>query len=267
MTLDHSSANTRVLNHKSSKNPSNNPSKSPSERKGNLRKKSLAEHPCTRSQPSVQVREKLIRYGIASLSDAELLAVLFGTGTQGLNALELAAQLLAEFGGLQALMCAEAKQVNKIRGIGQARSAQLGVVLELGRRTAFETLSRGDVLSSPGKVREFLSLQLAGLEHEVFAAIFLDNRHRVLQYQPLFTGTIDGASVHPREVVKRCLSANAAAIIFAHNHPSGVAEPSEADIAITRKLRDALSLVDVRVLDHLIIGQGVQTSLAERGVI
>jgi len=152
-------------------------------------------------------------------------------------------------------------------GLGEAGFAQVQAALELARRQALQSFERGDALSSPARVRRFLSLQLGGVEHEVFAALFLDNRHRVICFNELFRGTIDGAAVYPREVLKCCLSANAAAVIFAHNHPSGIAEPSDADINITRKLTDALALIDVRVLDHLIIGQGAQTSLAERGLM
>ena len=139
--------------------------------------------------------------------------------------------------------------------------------LELSRRRLHESIQAGSALSSPQDVRDYFSLHLTGLSHEVFAALFLDNRHRVIKYEELFKGTIDSAAVYPREVVKLCLSCNAAAVIFAHNHPSGVAEPSDTDVRLTRKLTDALALIDVRVLDHLIIGQGVQTSLAERGLM
>jgi len=205
--------------------------------------------------------------GAGVLSDVELLAVLLGTGMPGVPVKTLAEQLLTHFGCLSAIMRADLAQFEGVRGIGIARYTQIAASMELCRRTVFESLARSDVLSSPGEVRTYLALQLAGLEHEVFCAMFLDNRHCVIEFRHLFTGTIDGASVYPREVVKQCLAANAAAVIFAHNHPSGVAEPSDADVRLTRKLTDALALIDVRVLDHLIIGQGVQTSLAERGLM
>lgn len=212
-------------------------------------------------------REKLRRLGVCALSDVELVALWLGTGSRGVDALMLAQELLATLGGLNGLLDPQREKFCQSKGIGEVRFAQWTAVVELCRRAAFESLSESDVMCSPEKVRHYLSLQLAGLEYEVFSALFLDNRHRVLQYKVLFNGTIDGAAVYPREVVKKCLSANAAAIIFAHNHPSGVAEPSDADIAITQKLKDALALIDVRVLDHVVIGQGVHTSLAERGLM
>lgn len=212
-------------------------------------------------------REKLLRLGARSLSDAELLAILLRSGSAGRHVLELARDTLSELGGVTGLVSCSEKQFCDQPGLGSAGYAQVHASIELARRHAFESLERGDALSSPAKVRRYLSLQLGGYQHEVFAALFLDNRHRVIVFEQLFRGTIDGAAVYPREVLKRCLSANAAAVIFAHNHPSGVAEPSDADISITRKLSDALALIDVRVLDHLIIGQGVQTSLAERGLM
>lgn len=212
-------------------------------------------------------REKLLRLGAGSLSDAELLAILLRCGTTTRHVLDLSRDTLAELGGVSGLVNCSENQFCEQPGLGIAGYAQIQASIELARRNAFETLERGDALSSPGKVRRYLSLQLGGCQHEVFAALFLDNRHRVIVFEQLFRGTIDGAAVYPREVLKHCLAANAAAVIFAHNHPSGVAEPSDADISITRKLCDALALIDVRVLDHLIIGQGVQTSLAERGLM
>jgi len=212
-------------------------------------------------------REKLLAHGAGSLSDAELLALFVRTGTPGRTAVDVARGALAHTGGLSALLCAERQQLTGVPGIGDAHHALLQAALEIARRHVFETLATGDVLSSPEAVRRFLALHLTGLGHEVFAGLFLDNRHRVIEYRELFTGTIDSAAVYPREVVKHCLARNAAAVIFAHNHPSGVAEPSDTDVRLTRKLSDALSLVDVRVLDHLIIGRGVHTSLAERGLM
>lgn len=212
-------------------------------------------------------REKLLHHGAGSLSDAELLAIFIQTGTAGHSAVQVARDALATFGGLSALLAAERQTFCRTRGLGDARYSTLQAALEISRRNVFATNLQGDVLSSPEHVRHYLSLHLTGLGHEVFSALFLDNRHRVIEYRELFRGTIDSAAVYPREVVKRCLSSNAAAVIFAHNHPSGVAEPSDTDVRLTRKLVDALALIDVRVLDHLIIGQGVQTSLAERGLM
>ncbi len=216
---------------------------------------------------SERPREKLLHQGVSSLSDAELLAIFIQTGTQGATAVDVARNLLQQFGGLSSLLSADKQSFCSARGLGEARFSLLQAALEISRRQVYETLGREDVLSSPEHVRQYLSLHLTGLQHEVFAALFLDNRHRVIEYQELFSGTIDSAAVYPREVVKRCLRCNAAAVIFAHNHPSGVAEPSDTDVRLTRKLSDALALVDVRVLDHLVIGQGVQTSLAERGLM
>ena len=216
---------------------------------------------------SERPREKLLHQGVSSLSDAELLAIFIQTGTQGATAVDVARNLLQQFGGLASLLSADKQSFCSARGLGEARFSLLQAALEISRRQVYETLGRKDVLSSPEHVRQYLSLHLTGLQHEVFAALFLDNRHRVIEYQELFSGTIDSAAVYPREVVKRCLRCNAAAVIFAHNHPSGVAEPSDTDVRLTRKLSDALALVDMRVLDHLVIGQGVQTSLAERGLM
>lgn len=215
----------------------------------------------------VRPREKLLKQGVGTLGDDELLSLLIQTGTVGHSAVDIARSALQRFGGLRGLLGAPRLEFSATPGLGDARYCIFQAALELSRRHVFETVSRGDVLSNPEQVRHYLSLHLAGLGHEVFSGLFLDNRHRVIEYRELFTGTIDSAAVYPREVVKRCLSSNAAAVIFAHNHPSGVAEPSDTDIRLTRKLVDALALIDVRVLDHLIIGQGSQTSLAERGLM
>jgi len=216
---------------------------------------------------SERPREKLLHQGASSLSDAELLALFIQTGTAGRSAVEVARDALGHFGGLSSLLGADCRTFCATPGFGEARFTLLQAALEISRRQVFETVMQGDVLSSPEHVRQYLSMHLAGLGHEVFSALFLDNRHRVIEYRELFTGTIDSAAVYPREVVKRCIASNAAAVIFAHNHPSGVAEPSDTDVRLTRKLIDALALIDVRVLDHLIIGRGVQTSMAERGLM
>jgi DNA repair protein RadC len=212
-------------------------------------------------------REKLLQRGPAALSDAELLAIFLRTGVSGRTAVDLARELLTQFGGLRPLLEADRRRFCDARGLGQAKYVQLQATLELARRHLLATLDRSDVLTSPDATRRYLASQLRDRPQEVFAALFLDNRHRVIAFEELFFGTIDGASVHPREVVRRALSHNAAALILAHNHPSGVAEPSRADESITRRLKDALALVDIRVLDHLIVGDGQMVSLAERGLV
>jgi len=211
-------------------------------------------------------REKLLDKGAEALSDAELLAIFLRTGCKGLTAVDLARQLLDNFGGLKPLLQASQNEFCSNKGLGDAKFAQLQAVLERAKRHLFEQLSRGDALCSPAQTRQFLTAQLASYPHEVFACLFLDNRNRVIAFEKMFYGTIDGASVYPREVVSLALRKNAAAIIFAHNHPSGVAEPSHADEQITRRLKDALALVDIRVLDHFVIGDEV-VSFAERGLL
>jgi len=212
-------------------------------------------------------REKLLLRGATALSDAELLAIFLRTGTRGKTAVDIARELLAEFGGLRNLLSADANRFCRSPGLGPAKFALLQAALEVSRRHIGETLKRSDSLSSPNDTRNYLISQLRDLHYEVFACLFLDNRHRVIHYETLFNGTIDGASVHPREVVRKVLKHNAAAVIFAHNHPSGIAEPSDADKGLTRRLKQALSLIDVRVLDHFIIGDGQAVSFAERGLL
>lgn len=212
-------------------------------------------------------REKLLRLGAMALSDAELLAIFLRTGLPGMTAVDLARGLLADFGGLRPLLETDYRGLRDRKGLGPAKFVQLQAALELARRHLWETLQKGDALTSPDDTRRFLAARLRDYHHEVFACLFLDNRHRVLAFEELFTGTIDGAAVHPREVVRRALDHNAAAVILAHNHPSGVAEPSRADEAITRRLKEALGMVEIRVLDHLVVGDGQMVSLAERGLI
>ena len=212
-------------------------------------------------------REKLLARGAGALSDAELLAIFLRTGVKGKTAVDLARELLAEYGGLRPLLAAEQQAFCGSQGLGVAKYSQLQAVLEIARRHLLEDLQRRDTLSSPQQTRAYLQLRLSDRSREVFACLFLDTRHRVIAYEELFQGTIDGASVHPREVVKRAIVHNAAALILAHNHPSGVAEPSQADQRITSRLRDALALVDVRVLDHIVIGAAEMTSLAELGLL
>lgn len=210
-------------------------------------------------------REKLLTRGPQALSDAELLAIFLRTGCIGLSAVDLARMLLDEFGNLNSLLSADKSRFCRARGLGEAKYVQLQAVMELARRHLGEQLQREQVMNSPARVAEFLQAQLQSCRQEVFGALFLDAQHRLITWEKLFFGTIDGATVHPREVVQRALFHNAAALIFAHNHPSGVAEPSEADRHITRRLQDALALIDVRVLDHLVVGAGYSVSLAERG--
>ena len=212
-------------------------------------------------------REKLLLRGSASLTDAELLAIFLRTGTIGKTAVDLARDLLTNFGSLKALLDADQEHFCLAHGLGSAKYAQLQAVMEMAKRHFKEIIQRGNALTSPEITRAYLSAQLRGYSYEVFACLFLDNQHRVIQLDELFRGTIDGASVYPREVVKQDLHHNAAAVIFAHNHPSGVTEPSQADKQITEKLKKALDLFDIRVLDHFIIGDGEPYSFAEHGLI
>lgn len=212
-------------------------------------------------------REKLLNVGPAVLSEAELLAILLGAGVRGRSALDVARGLLAEFGSLRALLTADRQRVCNTRGLGPARFVVLQAALELTRRHYQEMMTVGSALANPEATREFVRLRLRDLPHEVFCCLLLDTHHRVLGFEELFRGTIDGAIVHPREVVKLALSRNAAAMILVHNHPSGIAEPSQEDRKITLRLRDALALVDVRVVDHLVVGDGVCESFAERGLL
>ncbi|NQY27378.1 MAG: DNA repair protein RadC [Piscirickettsiaceae bacterium] len=210
-------------------------------------------------------REKLLQHGANILSDAELLAIFLRTGVTGLSAVELAKNLLASFGSLRALLEADQTAFCQQHGLGPAKFVQLQAVLEMSRRHLESTLSRGDALTDAATTKQYLQQRLRAYHHEVFACLFLDNKHRMIAFEELFQGTIDGASVYPREVVKRALAHNAAAVIFAHNHPSGIAEPSQADYAITTRLKSALGLVDIRVLDHIVIGDGETVSFAEIG--
>ncbi len=212
-------------------------------------------------------REKLLRCGAGNLSDTELLAIWLGTGCSGQNVLSLAQDLLQQFGSLRELMNASAHRLCEQRGIGPARYARLQAIIEMYRRNQLERLKTGPMLLSPSVVRSYLTSMLRDRDYEVFCCLFLDNRHHLMLFEELFRGTIDGASVYPREVVKTALAHRAAAVIFAHNHPSGIAEPSHADEAITRRLKDALALVDIRVLDHIVVGDGETVSLAERGLL
>lgn len=212
-------------------------------------------------------REKLLARGPAALADAELLALLLRTGLKGQGVLQLAQALLDRFGGLSGLMEADTAELGSVKGLGPAKRAELAAVLEIARRSLAARLQQTPVFDSPQAVKDYLQLQLASKPHEVFAVLFLDTQHRLLAFEELFRGTLNQASVYPREVVKRALAINAAAAILAHNHPSGVAEPSRADEALTQALKAALALVDVRVLDHFVVARGSVVSFAERGLL
>ncbi len=213
-------------------------------------------------------REKLLARGAAALGDAELLALLLRTGVAGTNVLQLAQQLLDSFGGLAGLLQAGADDLKRVKGLGgSAKRAQLVAVLELARRAMAEQLAERTVFEAPDSVKRYLQLHLAGRPHEVFAALFLDSQHRLVALEELFRGTLNQTSVYPREVVQRALHHRAAAVVLAHNHPSGSVEPSRADEALTKTLKAALALVDVRVLDHIIVGPGQALSMAERGLV
>ena len=212
-------------------------------------------------------REKLLTQGAGALSDAELLAIFLRTGVRGKTAVDLARELLGHYHGLRQLLEQDLRELSTCAGVGSAKYAQFQAALELGRRYLEAGLRRDTPLASPGDTRNYLKARLRAYPHEVFACLFLDNRHRVIAFEELFTGTIDGASVHPREVVRRAIYHNAAALIFAHNHPSGVAEPSHADRLITQRLKDALAIIDIRVLDHIVVGDTEIVSFAERGLL
>ncbi len=210
-------------------------------------------------------REKLLARGAGALSDAELLAIFLGSGLRGRDAVATARDLLAAHGPLRRLLELSPAELARLPGLGPARSSALLAALELGQRHLAAELARGAALSDPDSAGRYFAQRLRGRPREVFAVLFLDTRHRALAFEELFQGTVDAAEVHPREVVRRCLAHNAAAVILGHNHPSGCAEPSAADRAITRQLKQALELVQVRLLDHFVIGDGAPVSLAARG--
>jgi len=212
-------------------------------------------------------REKLLKTGPKALSDAELLAVVLGSGIAGADAISLARELLVRTGGLAGLLERGPRAAEDLKGLGPARFARLVAAVELGRRYLEAPAEVRAELKAPGDAARLFRAQLADLPHEVFGCLFLDTRHRVICYEELFRGTVDGATVYPREVVKRTLHYNASAVIVGHNHPSGIAEPSEADRTITLKLAKALALVDVRLLDHVVVSRDGHVSLAERGWI
>jgi len=212
-------------------------------------------------------RERLLAHGAGSLSDAELLAIFLGSGTAGLDVVAVARALLGEAGGLRALLDRPATALTALRGIGPARACSLAAALELGHRHLAAQLRRGEALAEPAAAGRYFAQRLRGLGHEMFAALYLDTRHRALGFEEMFRGGLDGAEVHPRILVERALSHRAAAVIVGHNHPSGNPEPSAADRAVTARLKQALALVDVRLLDHFVIGDGAPVSMAARGLV
>lgn len=212
-------------------------------------------------------REKLLAKGAVALSDAELLAIFLRTGVKGRSAVDLARELLSKYGSLTGLFAADLEGFCHVIGMGPAKFVQLQAVLEMSRRALKEELQRGDTLNSPQVVRDYLQLLLAGRQQEVFLVLFLDTQHRVIASEELFHGTLSQTSVYPREVVKRALFHNAAAVILAHNHPSGITDPSQADQLLTSALKQALALVDVTVLDHFVVAAGQTLSFAERGLL
>lgn len=217
--------------------------------------------------PSERPRERLLARGPSSLSDAELVALFLGTGVRGQSALDVAGELLARFGRLSRVLSASHGELDAVPGIGPARLAQIAAVMELARRALAEEMKSRDSLTSPAAVRGYLRLAMQDLGHECFYCVFLDAQNRVIAAEELFRGTLTQTSVYPREVLKHALRHNAASLILAHNHPSGVAEPSLQDQALTRTLAEALALVDVKVLDHFIVAPGACLSFAERGLI
>lgn len=218
-------------------------------------------------EPGEGPRDRLLARGPQALSDAEVLAILLQTGYRQRNAVQLAGELLNQFGGLGGVLRTDASLLLACQGVGKAKYAVLHAAAEVARRQALQDLEGSDVLSSPGQTRRFLQHHLGNRVREVFSVIFLDNQHQVLRCDDLFMGTLDGAAVYPREVAVRALQYRAAAVILAHNHPSGVASPSQADRRITERLCAALGLLDIRVLDHIIVGRGKEYSFAEEGLL
>lgn len=212
-------------------------------------------------------REKLLSRGPAALSDAELLALLLRSGIQGKNVLQLAQELVDRFGGVAGLLHMPAEALKTVKGLGPAKRAELVAVLELARRALAQQLTQKPLFNTPQAVRDYLQLQLGGLHHEVFAVLFLDSQHRLIALEEMFRGTLTQTSVYPREVVKQALTLNASSVVLAHNHPSGTAQPSRADEALTHTLKAALALVDVRVLDHFVVTASQAVSMAELGLV
>jgi len=216
---------------------------------------------------SERPRERLLARGPEALSDAELLAVIIGSGLRGRSALDVARELIAAFGSIRGLLQADSRECLRMQGLGPARFALLRAGVELARRHHLDALQARPVVPSEKPLKEFLIAQLRDRPYEVFCCLHLDSRHRLITFEELFRGTVDGAAVHPRELVRQAVAHNSTAVILAHNHPSGVAEPSHADELITRRVRDSLALIDVRVLDHIVVGDGTCVSFAERGLL
>jgi DNA repair protein RadC len=212
-------------------------------------------------------REKLLAHGPQALADVELLALLLRTGLPGQGVLALADAVLREFKGWAGLVHADVQALKKVKGLGPAKRAELAAVIEIARRALAQRLAEAPVFDAPAAVKQFVALALGALPYEVFSVLFLDSQHRLLLHDEMFRGTLTQTSVYPREVVRRALQLNSAAVILAHNHPSGAAEPSRADEFLTQSLKSALQLVDVRVLDHLVVGRGEVMSFAERGLL
>jgi DNA repair protein RadC len=212
-------------------------------------------------------RERLLAQGAGALADAELLALLLRTGLKGKGVLELASEVLASFDGFAGLLAASAQDLKRVKGLGPAKRAELAAVIEMARRALAQRMTEQPLFASPQQLKDYLRLHLAHLDHEVFAVMFLDAQHRLIAMEPMFRGTLTQTSVYPREVAKRALQRGAAAVVLAHNHPSGVAEPSRADEFLTQALKSALGLIDVRVLDHLVVGREGAVSFAERGLL
>lgn len=216
---------------------------------------------------SERPREKLLEQGVETLSDAELLAIFLRVGVTGKSAVDLARDLLTRFGSLNGIFAAPLNELTQVNGIGSSKFAQLQAIFEMSRRALNEQMQVKDVLSSPKQVRDYLCLKLGGLAREVFMVLFLDAQNRIITSEEMFTGTLTQTSVYPREVVKRALHHNAASVIFAHNHPSGIAQQSQADELLTIELKKALALVDVRVLDHFVVAGNTTLSFVERGLL
>jgi DNA repair protein RadC len=216
---------------------------------------------------SERPREKLLEQGVETLSDAELLAIFLRVGVTGKSAVDLARDLLTKFGSLNGIFAAPLNELTQVNGIGSSKYAQLQAIFEMSRRALNEQMQIKDVLSSPKQVRDYLCLKLGGLTREVFMVLFLDAQNRIITNEEMFSGTLTQTSVYPREVVKRALHHNAASVIFAHNHPSGIAKQSQADELLTAELKNALALVDVRVLDHFVIAGNTTLSFVERGLL
>lgn len=216
---------------------------------------------------AMRPREKLLTHGASALADAELLALLLRTGMKGLGVLQLAEKVLTDLGGIGGLLSAQPAQLRRMKGLGPAKQAELLAVMEMARRSLSGGLRTEPVFSSPQLVKDYLQMRLGALPHEVFAVLFLDAQHRLIACEELFRGTLTQTSVYPREVLKRALELNAASLILAHNHPSGLLEPSRADELLTQTLKSSLALVDIRVLDHMVVGRCGAVSFAERGLL